>query len=119
MMAAAGVVNTGLTFLLGAQGVSLIMGVAGAVLGFFGIGVSLFFLMLGLRHLGVAQTGAYFSLAPFIGTVISVFMLGDRRPAPGISLKHLEGSRERASASVNPGWIGATQSSVLADTLSF
>ncbi len=43
------VVNTGLALLLGAQGVSLTMGVAGTVIGFFGIGVSLVFLMLGGR----------------------------------------------------------------------
>jgi hypothetical protein len=56
---------------------------------------------------------------PFIGTLISVFMLGDRRPARGSSLKHLEANRERASASVDPWWIGATQSSLLADTFNF
>ena len=73
----AGTVNTGLAVLLGARGIPPDMAVAGAVIGFFGIGVSLVFFMLGLRHLGTARTGAYFSLAPFIGTALSVFMLGD------------------------------------------
>lgn len=45
---------------------------AGAVTGFFGVGLSLVFFMLGLRHLGAARTGAYFSLAPFIGALIAV-----------------------------------------------
>lgn len=49
---------------------------AGAV-GFLGIGVSLVMFMLGLRHLGSARTGAYFSLAPFIGAVIAFALLGE------------------------------------------
>ena len=46
-----------------------------SVVGFFGIGVSLVMFMLGLRHLGTARTGAYFSLAPFIGAVLAVLFL--------------------------------------------
>jgi hypothetical protein len=30
-----------------------------------------------LRHLGAARTGAYFSLAPFVGAALAVVMLGD------------------------------------------
>lgn len=74
----AGAVNTGLAFYIGAPMVSPAMALAGAVVGFFGIGVSLVFFMLGLRHLGTARTGAYFSLAPFIGAVLSILMLGDQ-----------------------------------------
>jgi drug/metabolite transporter (DMT)-like permease len=73
----AGVVNTALAIFLGADAVSPHIAVAGAVIGFFGIGVSLVFFMLGLRHLGTARTGAYFSLAPFIGALLSIVMLGD------------------------------------------
>ena len=51
--------------------------VAGAAVGFVGIGISLVMFMLGLRHLGTARTGAYFSLAPFIGALLAVLMLGD------------------------------------------
>lgn len=40
-----------------------------ALLGFFVIGISLGLFVLALRHLGTARTGAYFSLAPFIGTL--------------------------------------------------
>ena len=65
----AGAVNTGLAIFLGADAISPAMAAAGAVIGFFGIGVSLVFFMLGLRHLGTARTGAYFSLAPFIGAL--------------------------------------------------
>ena len=48
---------------------------AAALVGFLGVGVSLVLFMLALRHLGTARTGAYFSLAPFIGAMISVQML--------------------------------------------
>lgn len=48
----------------------------GAV-GFLGYGVSLALFVLGLRHLGAARTGAYFSLAPFVGAVLSVLVLGE------------------------------------------
>jgi drug/metabolite transporter (DMT)-like permease len=39
-------------------------------------GASVLF-MLGLRHLGTARTGAYFSLAPFIGAVLAVIIFRD------------------------------------------
>jgi drug/metabolite transporter (DMT)-like permease len=48
---------------------------AAATLGFFGVGVSLVFFVLALRHLGTARTGAYFSLAPFIGAVLALAAL--------------------------------------------
>ena len=43
-------------------------------LGFFGVGISLVMFMLGLRHLGTARTGAYFSLAPFIGALLAIVL---------------------------------------------
>ena len=46
-------------------------------MGFLGVGLSLVLFVLALRHLGTARTGAYFSLAPFIGAVLAVAMLGD------------------------------------------
>jgi len=50
---------------------------AAAVVGFMGYGMSLVFFVLALRHLGTARTGAYFSLAPFGGAVLSIVMLGE------------------------------------------
>ena len=47
------------------------------VVGFCGYGLSLVLFVLALRHLGTARTGAYFSVAPFAGAVISLWMLGD------------------------------------------
>jgi EamA-like transporter family len=53
-----------------------IVAAAGAV-GFFGIGVSLVLFILALRHLGTARTGAYYSLAPFIGALLAIAALGE------------------------------------------
>ena len=45
------------------------------IVGFLGYGVSLALFVIALRHLGTARTGAYFSTAPFIGTVAAVLFL--------------------------------------------
>ncbi len=50
--------------------------VAGIV-GFAGYGLSLALFVLGLRHLGAARTGAYFSTAPFLGALASIALLHD------------------------------------------
>jgi drug/metabolite transporter (DMT)-like permease len=47
------------------------------IVGFLGYGVSLALFVLGLRHLGTARTGAYFSLAPFVGALLAVAILGE------------------------------------------
>ena len=44
------------------------------VVGFFAYGVSLVFFVIGLRHLGTVRTAAYFSVAPFIGTILALVM---------------------------------------------
>ncbi len=44
---------------------------------FLGVGVSLVLFVLALRHLGTARTGAYFSLAPFIGALAAILLLHD------------------------------------------
>src|SRR5664280_47257 len=63
---AAGSVNLTLAFIMGATDPPL-PNLAGAlVVGFFAYGVSLVLFVVGLRHLGTARTGAYFSIAPFI-----------------------------------------------------
>ncbi len=43
-----------------------------------GYGVSLSLFVLALRHIGTARTGAYFSLAPFMGAIVSILVLGDK-----------------------------------------
>ncbi|HHL2500576.1 TPA: EamA family transporter [Yersinia enterocolitica] len=77
----AGVVNLALAFSLGATLPPLI-NLAGALLvGFFAYGVSLALFVIGLRHLGTARTGAYFSIAPFLGSALAVAM-GDAVTIP-------------------------------------
>ena len=51
--------------------------VSAGIVGFLGYGVSLALFVLGLRYFGTARTGAYFSLAPFVGAVLAIFMLGE------------------------------------------
>lgn len=69
-----GVVNLVLAFSLGAS-MPTLPNVAGAmVVGFLAYGVSLALFVVGLRHLGTARTGAYFSVAPFFGTVMALLM---------------------------------------------
>lgn len=48
-----------------------------AFTGLLGYGISLTFFVLALRYIGTARTGAYFSLAPFVGAIISILVLGD------------------------------------------
>lgn len=74
----AGATNILLAFWLGASFPPVSAMAAGAVVGFVGVGVSLVMFMRGLRHLGTARTGAYFSLAPFIGAAIAIVFLGEQ-----------------------------------------
>jgi drug/metabolite transporter (DMT)-like permease len=71
---AAGATNTVLALWMGATSPAPWLIASAAVVGFLGIGVSLVLFMLGLRHLGTARTGAYFSVAPFVGALASLFI---------------------------------------------
>lgn len=73
----AGTVNLTLALMQGAAlpGTDILL--ASGVVGFLGYGVSLALFVLGLRHLGTARTGAYFSLAPFIGALLSLTLLDE------------------------------------------
>lgn len=74
---AAGMVNLGIGFARGGDVPSVGLTAFAALAGFLGIGVSLVLFVLALRHLGAARTGAYYSLAPFIGALISILFLGE------------------------------------------
>ena len=50
---------------------------SGLVLGLAAYGISLALFVVGLRHLGTARTGAYFSVAPFFGAVLAVVALAE------------------------------------------
>jgi len=88
---AAGSVNVALALFLGAALPSVETIAAAALLGFLGIGVSLVLFMLALRHLGAARTGAYFSLAPFIGALIAVALLREPMTIPMVAAGLLMG----------------------------
>ncbi|MGE0679568.1 MAG: EamA family transporter [Candidatus Binatia bacterium] len=74
----AGGINLTLAFTTGATAPGVLTVLTAALVGFLGYGVSLVCFVLALRHLGTARTGAYFSLAPFIGAALSILTLGDR-----------------------------------------
>jgi drug/metabolite transporter (DMT)-like permease len=74
----AGGVNTVLAFALGAKLPALPALAATGLVGLVGYGVSLTLFVLALRHIGTARTGAYFSIAPFVGAVIAFLFLGDK-----------------------------------------
>jgi drug/metabolite transporter (DMT)-like permease len=73
----AGAVNLTLALWQGAVLPSASTVAAVGIVGFLGYGVSLALFVLGLRYLGTARTGAYFSLAPFVGAFLAVVMLGE------------------------------------------
>lgn len=79
--AMAGVVNAGLALALGASLPAALVLVGTLSVGLLGYGISLVFFVLALRGLGTARTGAYFSIAPFIGTAVSLALLGESTSA--------------------------------------
>jgi len=81
---AAGSCNLILAFLFTSSAApSPILALQAAAVGFLGYGVSLVLYVLALRGLGSARAGAYFSMAPMIGAVLALPLLGE---APGLRL---------------------------------
>jgi drug/metabolite transporter (DMT)-like permease len=70
--AIAGLCNTLLALMAGAQFPAWPQAAMSLLLGFLGYGVSLTLFVVGLRTLGTARTGAYFSVAPLFGVVLSL-----------------------------------------------
>ncbi|AYH41951.1 DMT family transporter [Azoarcus sp. DN11] len=73
----AGSVNTVLAFILGAAWPDGGIVLGAMTVGLLGYGISLVLFVLALRGLGTARTGAYFSVAPFIGAAVSLALLGE------------------------------------------
>lgn len=73
----AGLVNGGLALTLGMPIPAPALVMATAAIGFLGYGVSLVMFVLALRGLGAARTGAYFSIAPFVGALVALVLLGE------------------------------------------
>jgi drug/metabolite transporter (DMT)-like permease len=70
----AGPVNLTLAFLIGAQLPAASNIAAAMVVGFFAYGVSLVLFIIALRHIGTARAGAYYSIAPFFGTILALIL---------------------------------------------
>ncbi|CAN5226875.1 DMT family transporter [soil metagenome] len=71
----AGTINIGLAVFAGESWPPFSSIAAASAVGLFGIGISLVMFILALRHLGTARTGAYYSLAPFIGALLAIIIL--------------------------------------------
>ena len=68
----AGPITVALAVYLGSPTPSALDSLKAGLLGFVGYGLSLTLFVVALRNLGTARTGAYFSLAPFIGAALAV-----------------------------------------------
>jgi drug/metabolite transporter (DMT)-like permease len=71
----AGPVNLALGMFAGGQLPTITSTLVAGVVGLLGYGVSLALFVMALRDLGTARTGAYFSTAPFLGTLAAVVFL--------------------------------------------
>lgn len=69
---AAGSANLALGFALGGALPGGWTVPATMVVGLFAYGLSLVLFVVGMRHLGTARTGAYFSVAPFFGAILAL-----------------------------------------------
>jgi hypothetical protein len=79
---AAGATNLALALSLGATWPAWPVVAAAGLVGFASYGASLTLFVVGLRELGTARTGAYFSVAPFFGAVVAIVLLGEPVTAP-------------------------------------
>lgn len=77
----AGGCNTALALAAGAAPVTPLQLGGSLLVGFFGYGLSLTLFVVALRGLGTARTGAYFSVAPLFGVLISL-ALWPQWPSP-------------------------------------
>ncbi len=73
----AGAVNLGLALSVQASLPPLRESLLAMALGLAGYGVSLTLFVVALRALGTARTGAYFSVAPFVGALVSLVLLDE------------------------------------------
>ena len=73
----AGVVNIAIALTLGESLPRLPLLLVTSAIGLLNYGVSLNLFVLALRYIGASRTGAFFSLAPFVGAILSVIVLGE------------------------------------------
>ncbi len=87
----AGGVNVTIAGVMGAHWPGVPFVLAAGLVGLLGYGVSLVLFVLALRHLGTARTGAYFSLAPFVGAVLSLLAFHEAVTLPLLAASALMG----------------------------
>lgn len=68
-------------FIIGEQLPGLLYIACVLILGFVSYGLSINFYISAQKHIGAAKTSAYYAVAPFLGVVFSLILLGER---PGI-----------------------------------
>lgn len=73
----AGCVNVSIAIALGDVWPAWPTALGAMAVGLLGYGISLVLFVLALRGLGTARTGAYFSVAPFLGALVSLLLLGE------------------------------------------
>jgi drug/metabolite transporter (DMT)-like permease len=74
----AGTVNVAIALIAGAHWPSAPVIAVALAVGFLSYGVSLVLFVVALRHLGTARTGAYFSVAPFVGAAVAILVWHER-----------------------------------------
>jgi drug/metabolite transporter (DMT)-like permease len=74
----AGTVNLGLALALGAYLPAPGSIALAGLVGLLGYGISLVLFIMALRDLGTARAGAYFSVAPFYGAALALWLLDER-----------------------------------------
>lgn len=74
----AGSINLLLGWVTGSNIPNIQYVIGAGIVGFFSYGVSLTCFVIGLRHLGAARTGAYFSIAPFFGALLSLALFREK-----------------------------------------
>lgn len=79
---AAGASNLVLALLLGASWPDTRTVLGAGAIGFLSYGASLTLFVVALRHLGTARTGAYFSVAPFVGALLALVWLQEPLTVP-------------------------------------
>lgn len=86
----AGIVNLTLAWQLGASAPDVGSALGAMLVGLLAYGVSLALFVVALRHLGTARTGAYFSVAPFFGSILAL-SLGEPLTLPLVAAGALMG----------------------------
>ena len=79
---AAGATNLAIALAFGAVWPPAPVVAGAALVGFASYGASLALFVVGLRELGTARTGAYFSVAPFFGALLALVLLGEPLTLP-------------------------------------